>query len=513
MGETIKTRWLLLALGLLFLAVALSAPVNHDESQYVAAIALMREGLPYRDWAYLQTPLQPLLLSPLSLLPAGWLLVGARLANVAFALVASWALLRLLKGRTPFWAAAVAVGGMATTNAFLFGTEVARNDMLPVALLSLALLVFMPRQGLDWRRAALGGLCLGLAISAKISLALPAAAIGLWLLWRSREIGWQVIAAAALGGIAGLLPCLILYALAPEPFVFGVFTYSLEAPQQFWTLVGMPQVLTPLVKLRELGIETVEGATLAALLVWLLTLRQGGPERRLLDAAILGGLLAAYLPDPFFRQYLIPLLPPLFARAALSLPALTHRWRQVAIGAGAITAGVGASGSVGNVVLAAQHPLELMETVQRARIVAAMTKGRMVATLSPEQVAGNDVRLDPRFAAGPFLFRTTGNLGQATRRITGAAIWEEAEARTLALPPFVVTGGEGKPRPPAFPYGVEAPLSRQVISRYYKSIRLPGEGWFLWIARTEKGWAEAPPLNCPPENRQPICLKLTYQRE
>ena len=31
--------------------------LSHDESQYVAAIALMRTGWPYLDFAYLQTPL------------------------------------------------------------------------------------------------------------------------------------------------------------------------------------------------------------------------------------------------------------------------------------------------------------------------------------------------------------------------------------------------------------------------------------------------------------------------
>jgi hypothetical protein len=62
----------------------LTRPISHDEGQYVGAIALMRSGLPYRDFAYLQTPLQPLLLAPLSFLSAGWLLVGARVANALF---------------------------------------------------------------------------------------------------------------------------------------------------------------------------------------------------------------------------------------------------------------------------------------------------------------------------------------------------------------------------------------------------------------------------------------------
>ena len=48
------------------LTVAAFRPIDHDEGQYVGAVAMMRFGLPYRDFAYLQTPLQPLLFAPLA---------------------------------------------------------------------------------------------------------------------------------------------------------------------------------------------------------------------------------------------------------------------------------------------------------------------------------------------------------------------------------------------------------------------------------------------------------------
>ncbi len=70
-----------LAILALLLVIMLATPVDHDESQYVAAVAMMRTGLPYRDFAYLQTPLQPLLFAPFALLPPGWLVAGLRLAN------------------------------------------------------------------------------------------------------------------------------------------------------------------------------------------------------------------------------------------------------------------------------------------------------------------------------------------------------------------------------------------------------------------------------------------------
>ena len=55
-----------LALGLILLFAVLSVlrPVNHDESQYVAATILARNALPWRDFAYFQTPLQPVLFAP-----------------------------------------------------------------------------------------------------------------------------------------------------------------------------------------------------------------------------------------------------------------------------------------------------------------------------------------------------------------------------------------------------------------------------------------------------------------
>ena len=63
--------WLLLALALA--ALAMARPIDHDESQYVAAAVLSAHGLmPYRDFAYLQTPLQPLLFAPIASLGGIW---------------------------------------------------------------------------------------------------------------------------------------------------------------------------------------------------------------------------------------------------------------------------------------------------------------------------------------------------------------------------------------------------------------------------------------------------------
>ena len=171
----------------------LTRPINHDEGQYVGAIALMRSGLPYRDFAYLQTPLQPLLLAPLSLLPAGWLLVGGRIANALFGWLSLALLLLGLRGRTPSWAALAAVVALACTDVFLFGSSVARNDALPMMLLSAAVAVLLQPGTLGQRSYLAAGLLLGLATSAKISFALPAAGAGVFLLAQWRKTGWRPI--------------------------------------------------------------------------------------------------------------------------------------------------------------------------------------------------------------------------------------------------------------------------------------------------------------------------------
>jgi hypothetical protein len=63
-----RSAWLAAAaLGFLLVALAILRPVDHDESQYVAAARLTAAGLlPYRDYPYFQTPLQPFLFAPLA---------------------------------------------------------------------------------------------------------------------------------------------------------------------------------------------------------------------------------------------------------------------------------------------------------------------------------------------------------------------------------------------------------------------------------------------------------------
>lgn len=477
MTDEPATRRIFIAAGLLIAFSIVVRAINHDEGQYVAAIAMMRGGWPYLDFPYLQTPLQPLLLSPLSLLPAGWLLVAARCANGLFALGTLALVYQAVRDRVDPGSAIVAVAAFACTEAFLLASSLARNDALPMMLLAgaiVALLRVADRES-DARALATAGLLLGLATSAKINAAVPAAAAGLFVLLRARRLGLKCVIAFTLGGLAGLLPIAIFALAAPEHVRFGVFTYSLQAPQQWWNAVGHSSDLNPLnriINLAELAFEGPIPFALAAAAVD----RRRTDTRLLLDLMIVGGLIGAYMPEPPFTQYLVPLLPPLYTRFALAIDGPRQRWYPVLLLLVVL-------GSIGGLVYTAVHTVrtikrggsDLVFAVAQGRQVARLAGGRPIATLSPEAFAGSDTNIEKSFVTGPFLFRTYGDLSALSLRLGFSPNWQRIDGVFSAQPPAViVTGRETRPWPPLFPDGMDAPLATWARSHGYAAVPLAG---------------------------------------
>lgn len=459
-------------------------PSSHDEGQYVAAIALMRSGWPYRDFAYLQTPLQPLLLSPLAALPAGWLLVAARAVNGLFALMTAWLLLRQLRGRVAPANAAIAIATLLCTSVFLLGAAQARNDALPMLLLAAAqgalLASFGARRKVAWH--ALAGLLFGLAISAKINAALPAIGAGIFLLAQVRRIGPRPLLAFAGGAIAGLVPCVAAAALAPGQFRFDVFAYSLEAPTQWWSSVGKGYVLSPAFRVGRLLVLALPGVIVVGLLAALFD-RRRSPDRRLLEWIIAGGIISSYLPEPAFGQYLVPLLPAVAARFALALDGLPVRGRRIATLGAAVAGLAGLAPTAGYALHARAHGSDLVRTVVAARAVAKLADGRAVVTLAPERVAGSDVALDPRFVTGPFLFRTFGPLSDDALRFGLSPNWQRIDAALDRDPPgVIVVGGETRALPPLHPHGLDGWLEAWATARGYRAVAVPGGELTAYVA-------------------------------
>lgn len=426
--------WVVLAIALIGLALA--RPVDHDESQYVAAAALTARGLvPYRDFAYLQSPLQPFLFAPLAAMAGSWAWPALRLVN---ALLGGLAVLFVFRAARTAGADAkpsmAAAALFAATGPFLFSVGVARNDALPLALLAAALapILAAERGRSTPATAALTGLLLAAAAAAKVSYAIPALAYGAYSLWRREHRPAWIVAGAAPVAIF----VLALWRTAPEGFYFGVFDFPARAPLEYYAAhpwkLSLPGRLLDFVKFAALG-----AALPLALLVVLR--RKAGPPNAL-EVLTLAGIVAALLPAPTWRQYLAPLLPPLFVLGAL-------RFQERSPGAGwrIALAGFTAMGLVETAIPFRGGQMGFPEAAaQSARLGSALANAGVsgpVASLSPQFVSMAGFEIAPHFATGPFYFRSAGLLDERTER--RLKLVSHARPR-LDFAAAVVTGGEAR---------------------------------------------------------------------
>ena len=445
------------ALLLLLLAgLAMVRRYTHDESQYVAATALAAHALPYRDFAYLQTPLQPLLFAPLGVLFPGWLLLGLRLVNAALGsatVILLWVAQRRA-GVGPKAAMAACVLFFCC-DAFLLSSAVARNDALPTTLLTAAL-ALVAGSGSP-RRAALAALCLGAAAADKISFALPAAALLLLAVFGPPAVRARLPLRALLIGFApGIVLVGSLAVLAPSAFLFEVLTYPVRAPLEWYGDIGRGWK-TGSWHAFEFVTELAKGPAILALLLFAgATWRAGkgrvaaGPDAVIFGALTVAGLIAAYLPNPTHLQYLVPLLPPLFA----SLGLIIERHRRLVARTGPLWAMSVVAGLWPSVHYAGRAamsgtlvPMAIEADAHRIgdELDEAGIHGE-IAGLSPSYFVDAGRPLDPDFSAGPFVFRmralTDRGQDQSWHLVTRGRAGEFANR----MPAAVVTGMESKDR-------------------------------------------------------------------
>ncbi|KQN26739.1 hypothetical protein ASE86_00330 [Sphingomonas sp. Leaf33] len=461
---------LVAALAAILVALALRRPVDHDESQYVAAALLSADGwLPYRDYAYLQTPLQPFAFAPLAWAAGGLAWPVLRVANALLGVVviaAAWRTMREA-GVSPRIATAGA-GLLAASDILLFSAGTARNDALPAALFALALIpVLRAERGAGTRGGALlAGLLLGAAVAAKISYALPAAAYGLYaLVVRRHRPGW--VAAGALPAI-GLVAWTA--AAAPAAFAFGVLTFPAAAPAEYYAAAGRLAKLSVTTKLVDVVKFLALGPAMLALVV---VARDRVWAHRLLDILILAGLVAALLPEPTWRQYLLPMLVPLFVRLGLAWQARSpgRGWRIAAV----VFACAGLAPSVEAIAMGGT----LGEGMAVAR---AIGDHRAVATLSP-QVLGRAP--DRRFATGPFYFRSRTLLTAEHERDFQLVSQARLDGLADDPPAFILIGGEG-----AWSSGddrLDAALERWAVANGYVPERRIGARFRLYARSRSAG--------------------------
>jgi len=424
------------------LGLAWLRPVDHDESQYVAAAVLTARGLvAYRDFAWLQTPLQPWALAPVAWVAGDWTWPALRLVNAGLAWVAVVAVAAAARaGGASRSAAAWAAGLFAGCDVLLFAAGTARNDTLPAAALAVALWLAMGEA--TRRRAVTIGALLATAAAAKISYALSAAAYGGLALIGGRRAGW-----VALGASAPAALVVGSWLLAPDAFAFGVLHFPAAAPAEWFA--DQPNKLSAAGKAADLCKFLALGAALPALAVVVreqsVRRSAGGAARKaatLATTLLIAGLVAAVLPSPVWRQYLLPALPPLFVLLAL-------RWTAVPPGraeriAFAVFAVAGLAPSVAALAKDAGMPTAIREgRALRAAFGRAGVAGP-VATLAPQLLSLAGRVPEPRFATGPFVFRT-----RAIVPAGAEARWRVVPAPRLPAlfaadpPAAIVTGVEG----------------------------------------------------------------------
>ncbi len=399
----------------IFAASALLTQINHDESQYVAASWLARSGLPYRDFAYLQTPLQPLLFAPLAWLAEERLLLVERLVNAALMTAGVWFAWQAMRAASiTRRSATIATLAMISTAPLIYVASVARNDALPFACFAGALWQLLsPPSRL---RTMFIGLLLGAAAAAKISYALPAAAL----------LGLAIVGPAdvrrrlPLGAlVTGFAPPVILVAalamLAPGAFLFEVFRYAVDAPRQWYVETGQAYRLTLAGRSADFLRYGFDGTALIALACVgvgagaLGFTRLVGPRRVILITMLAAGLLAAFLPTPMQRQYWLPAIPPIFIALGYVLDKLgTRRPCAALLPVFAIVGWAPTVQAAAADWRARELPVfaDARDATSMDALIDAARPTGPIATLRPELFTDTDRALDPRFAAGPFLYRS-----------------------------------------------------------------------------------------------------------
>ncbi len=468
-----------------FVLTAIATPFDHDESQYIAGAYFSSHMLIFRDFLYLQPPLHAWFLTPLAWLFPSDMVLAMRLATAATALgtlLTLWHAQRIAGISRD--SAAIATLLVGATGAFQFTGSVVRNDMLPTLLSALAMLILLSalrncRPG-HW---FLAGLLFGLATATKLNFAPLALASGLFAISAGGRTGWKVAAFLAAGGLVGTLPMLVMWIIAPDSFTYGVLTFGATAPHAWYAANGAEEELLFTEKLADLLKYLWKGPALVALGLlashWYFTRgRIGSCGRRLARWMTVGGLVGAALPTPSQVQYVMPLLPPLALGLGYFLDD-ARRWsfaaREVLLGLLCLAAVPGMLKASSHVAAMAQSGSPIWAARSQALWAGAMVRSVVrdgdVATLSPHLVVDSGLRINPRFATGPFVYRSGWTIDAAQARRIHAITPSTLTDMDRDPPDAILAGYERGTR--KLSLAPDAGLIRYATSRHYRGIAMP----------------------------------------
>ena len=485
--------WVVLALIALF-AAAMTRSVTYDEDQYIAAGAMARHLLPYRDFLYLQAPLYPLVLAPLFTLADGWFLLTGRLLTFVLAVVSGvllWRILRRLGAAVPLTLVLMTACLLSPFLAAPLANS--RNDALPLTLMLAGLALHLRAVDRSFWGQALAALLFGLAAEAKVSYVFAPAILGLHALFAPRRRLLPVLLGTALAAA----PAAWFYALAPEAFRFALLDFHLIAPADWYGRQGLGALLGPGAKLEALLEWSLLGGNLTllvlcAVLSVVVTARRRKWKR---PGPLLLGMTAAaaclaFLPSPSWAMYYAAVAP-LLACCVAHLDRITAHLADPA--RKRIMYLVATLPCIPPLVLLAAEVPGALDPAQwvglQAHRTALQLAERIRAARPPGEVAGDVATLFPilvldanpvraEFATGPFVFRS------------GAAFTPEALGRLHALAPAMIEA-EFARRPPAAIYAglfpkawktpMDAALAGYAERHGWTLLRTDPEGGHLWV--------------------------------
>lgn len=235
----LERRWI--AVGwFVALSVALTLSVlnaywgdlNQDEGWYLyAAREVSRGRLPYRDFAFTQGPLLPVVYSTVAPCVSRWGVVAGRAATGLLGWLAALAtagLTACLLPRGARAAGALLAFVFVACNVYQsYFTTAVKTYALTALFLAIAFLLLaqVSRRAGAWAAGGAGFL-LALAAGTRLSAGTTLPVAGLWLLINRRTLGDGRWFAFGLGGLVGLgawaLPFVVM---APEGFRFAMFEY------------------------------------------------------------------------------------------------------------------------------------------------------------------------------------------------------------------------------------------------------------------------------------------------
>jgi len=290
---------------------------DYDEGVYWQSFRAMGRGESLFGTVYASQP-PAFYFAMLPFYLVGHSIVALRLGVLIFSaagLAATYVTGRLVVGPV---AGLVAVGLLATSSLYIQQGAVLQADA-PAAALSVATLAFLvaaiPANGRRrWLLGAASGACLAFAVGTKLSGAVVALPVALFV-WQAGRSRRRLALALVSGLAAGSLILLIPIFEYPRPAVDDLIRSHLAAGQALHRVLDMNLQL--LLLKRELPLE---GAAAALTLVAIL-----GHDHRILPIAIwsAASVIAILLYQPLFPHHLVMLLPSLALLSAIGLARLT----------------------------------------------------------------------------------------------------------------------------------------------------------------------------------------------